>query len=236
MSTPSLQRPSRKWRLILSVLVSVHLAAVILHPLSFQAQGDLGASPVITTLFAPFRGYGQLLYIDRGYAFFAPDPGPSHLIQAAITAKDGSRVEKMYPDLDQHQPRLMYHRHFMLSEYLHEIYQPPGPPRDLVAADPEAAEYWTLARTRYVKVHQSIVNHLNHEHPGQESAIRRIEHLIPDLGSYIDKPIELDDPQLYRVLLDRPIGVRDAGGSVEALTAPDKPAEAIPSPTGEPVR
>jgi hypothetical protein len=183
---------------------------------------------LIATLMAPLERYSQFLYIDRGYAFFAPDPGPSHLVQAAITDGRGERVELMFPDLEQQWPRLLYHRHFMLAEYLNEIYQPPGPPDELVEIDREEAEFWVRSRARYEHVRQSIVEHLEHENPGKEVAIRRIEHLIPDLIEYQLEPIELTDPRLYQVMLDQPAFVDSAGD----LAAPVGPPETIPAPAG----
>ncbi|KAA1260193.1 hypothetical protein LF1_27320 [Rubripirellula obstinata] len=233
--------PSRRWRSIASVIVLLHVAAVILPPLAFQARGPLGVSPAIETAITPFEKYAQSFYIDRGYAFFAPDPGPSHLIQAAITDSDGNRVEELYPDLDQQWPRLLYHRHFMLAEYLEEIYHPPGPPRELAELDREAAEYWVRSRARYEHVRQSVVDHLKQKHSGQQVAIRRIEHLIPDLSMFIEQPIALDDPQLYRVLQDQPIDVLgDIAGNpsqsdADVLVAPTKPPETIEPPKGDPV-
>ena len=230
---PELAAISRPWRWAISLLVVFHLAAVILPPLSFQTRGPLGVSPIVDTLQTPVEAYGQFTYIDRGYAFFAPDPGPSHLIQAAITGQDGKRVEKMFPDLDDQWPRLRYHRHFMLAEYLEEIYQPPGPPRELAKLDREAAEYWFRARARYEHVRQSIIDHLRKQNPGQEVAIRRIEHLIPDLTLYVEEPIALDSPDLYRVLFDQPIDAPAPPDQDATLTAPNRPAETIPPPSGQ---
>ncbi|TWU51043.1 hypothetical protein Poly51_43370 [Rubripirellula tenax] len=227
-------------RLFLSVLLVGHLLAVVAPPLSFQARGPLGVSPVVDTALAPIHGYSQALYMDRGYAFFAPDPGPSHLFQAAIMSQDGTKKELMFPDLKQQQPRLLYHRHFMLSEFLNEIYHPPGPPPGLAEIDRDEAENWVRARARYEHVRQSIVRHLQSDHPGQDVAVRRIEHLIPDLIAFRQSPTPIDDPQLYRVMLDRPIGLPGQTGAsdrVGDLVAPNRPPEAIPSPAnGEPDR
>ena len=120
----------------------------------------------------------------------------------------------------------------MLAEYLEEIYQPPGPPPELVKLDREAAEYWVRTRARYEHVRQSVVDHLKEKHGNQNVAIRRIEHLIPDLTMFIDEPIALDDPQLYRVLEDHPV---DISGGDDVLVAPTQPAETIPLPKGDPV-
>ena len=193
-----------------SLLIAFHLLATVSAPLFYRAQGPRGPSPIVATLAQPTRGYGQFLYIDRGYAFFAPDPGPSHLIQAAITSEDKNRKEIMIPDLDEQWPRLMYHRHFMLAEYLNENYQPKGPPRELFEADRQAAEEWVRLRARYEHLRDSILDHLRKVNPKKEVAIRRLEHSSPELTLYLREPIALDDQRLYRVLLDNPVTFRPA--------------------------
>lgn len=226
--------PAPRLRLLISVLLIGHLMAVVLPPLSFQSRGPLGVSPVVATAMTPVEGYSQALYMDRGYAFFAPDPGPSHLIQAAITAKDGSRVEQLFPNLDDQWPRLLYHRHFMLAEFITEIYQPPGPPPELAQVDRDEAERWLRSRARYEHVRQSFVDHLRSRHPGQDVAIRRVEHLIPDLVPFTQSPIALDAPESYRVLLDTPVTLPldETVSPVQDLVAPVAPPESVPAPTG----
>ena len=83
----------RLGRFSLSILVLMHLAAVVLPPLSFQSRGPLGGSPFVTNLIRPFEAYCQFLYLDRGYSFFAPDPGPSHLIQIRVADSSGASEE-----------------------------------------------------------------------------------------------------------------------------------------------
>lgn len=216
--SPDLERPVIGWKQrLISLVLVLHLTAVALPPMMFQS----GGSAWVATLLTPFRAYTEFLYLDRGYAFFAPNPGPSHLIQAAVTQSDGQRTETMYPDLDQQWPRLLYHRHFMLAEFLTEIYQPPGPPRELVEMDRLAAEDWVRLRARYEHVRQSIVDHLRHEHDEKPVAIRRIEHLIPSAQEYLSEDIQLTNPLLYDVLRDLP------------LTSPPPiaaPPESIPPP------
>jgi len=221
MTVPS--TPTNKYvRCAISLLLIGHLLAVVLPPLSFQTGGPIGQSPAISTIFAaPLEAYSQFLYVDRGYAFFPPDPGPSHLVHVAMTALDGSLVESLIPDLDVHWPRLLYHRHFMMTEFLETIYQPPGPPSDLVEAAPEEAEYWVRTRRRYEHVRQSIIDHLRHEHPGHDVAIRRIEHLIPDVIEYRLYPVALTDPESYRVMLDQPIEEPTVRGELPVQIVPD---------------
>ncbi len=196
---------SKRFRLALSLLLVLHLLAVFLPPLSFQTRGPLGQSPSVSSVLRPLEGYGEFLYINRGYAFFAPDPGPSHLIQAAITDSQGNRTEVMIPDRQAQWPRLLYHRHFMLTEFLFEIYEPALSPAAIAALDPQEANYWRQSRSRYEHFRQSLVQHLEHTNPESEVAIRRIEHLIPDLVEFQRQPVALTDPESYRVLLDQPI-------------------------------
>jgi hypothetical protein len=219
---------SKRSRVIVSCLVIAHLMAVAVPPLAFQSVGPLGLSPAVETVLFPVEHYSQMLYLDRGYAFFAPDPGPSHLIQAGLTDGSGKLTERMYPDRQAQWPRLLYHRHFMLTEYLNDIHQPPGPPEDLVKSDAEAAASWGAARTRYEHVRRSMSEHLEAAYPGNTAAIRRIEHLIPGVIEFQEQPISLTDRRLYQFLLDQPIALRPEGD----LVAPDRPPEAVPVPDG----
>jgi len=197
-------------RLAISILIMGHLLAVVLPPLSVQTRSPIGQSPSVATALGLIERYSQMVYIDRGYAFFAPDPGPSHLIQAAVTDGNGTRIEQMYPDRDLQWPRLLYHRHFMLSEFMETIYQPPGPSTELQELDSEQAKYWREARMRYQHVRKSVVNHLKRQNPDRDVAIRRVEHLLPDLIDYQRDPIELDDDRMYRVLLDQNVPAGDS--------------------------
>ena len=219
---------STRVRIGLSVLIVVHLLAVFLPPLSLQTQGALGQSPSVATFLRPLEPYTQFLYIDRGYAFFAPDPGPSHLVQAAITDGSGDMVEVMFPDREKQWPRLLYHRHFMLTEFLDEIYFPPGPPPELAEVDQAEAELWERQRSRYEHVRQSYVEHLKHVNPGKDIAIGRRERLIPGIVDFQREPIALNDPRLLRVVADVPILFDDD----ESLAAPAQPPETIPPPEG----
>ena len=212
---------SPRIRLVLSVLIIGHLLAVITPPLFFQTRGPAGVSPSVTTLSSLTGGYSRWLHLNRGYAFFAPDPGPTHLIGAAIGEGDRRR-EILIPDLDRSWSRLNYHRHLMLAEYLHATYQPPGPPPALQRDAPERAAAWTARRERYETLRRSIIEHLEAEHDAP-AAIRRVEHLLPDYAAYVADPVPLDDPSLYRVLPDVPIG-----GAASPL--PPAAPERIPLP------
>lgn len=221
----------RRIKIIISTLLVFHLAAVVLPPLAFQTLGVNGPSPLVGTLIIPFSGYGQFLHMDRGYAFFAPNPGPSHLVQAAFTAADGTITERMYPNLDDQWPRLLYHRHFMLTEYLNESYYPPVPDLQMFEDDQADALDWQQRRERYEYIRQSMVDHLKHENDGRAVAIRRIEHGVPGLQDFREEPISLTDPRLYSVLLDQSMMEED----VAAETNEEIPAsQAIDDPQSLP--
>ena len=215
-------------RLLLSILLIGHLLAVVGPPLAYQARGPIGLSPSVATVMSPVESYGQALFLDRGYAFFAPDPTPSHLFQVAIKNDKGEVEQFLVPDRTQQKPRLAYHRHFMLSEYLTEIYQPPGPPRELAKQEPDVAEQWRKARDHYMQVRQSIYQHVEASNPGSEIiGLRRVEHLVPRWETYNLNPVPLDDKALYRIMFDQLPG--ESGGT---LIAPQQPAETVPIPEG----
>lgn len=198
-----------------SVLIIGHVWAVIGRPLEFATQGPFGASPSMTRFRQPVRGYSQFTYLDHGYAFFAPEPGPSHLIRATVTPTepgDGSEpgpnpvapIVRNYPDLNDQWPRLLYHRHFMLAEFLNDIYHPPGEPPQEIAQNPIAIREWIQARRRYEMVRDSILNRLQTAYPQAAVAIDRIEHRQPGLPEFMEGNVPLDAPQLYSVLPDAP--------------------------------
>jgi hypothetical protein len=104
-------------RAALSAVLAVHLLAVFVGPWAMPPQGSELASS-LARLLAP---YVQATYLDNGYRFFAPEPGPSHLIRYEATMPDGKVVEGIFPSLKEQWPRLLYHRHFMLSEFAYTL-------------------------------------------------------------------------------------------------------------------
>jgi hypothetical protein len=61
--------------------------------------------------------YLDALYLNHGYYFFAPDPGPGHLVYYDVFDAQGNLLKQgHFPDWELHRPRLWYHRHFMLAE------------------------------------------------------------------------------------------------------------------------
>ena len=58
------------------------------------------------------------MFLNHGYHFFAPEPAPSTLISFEAERADGTKVAGHFPSRKSI-PRLLYHRHFMLTEHLH---------------------------------------------------------------------------------------------------------------------
>jgi hypothetical protein len=202
------QRGTR-WRFLCSVLIIGHLWAIVGRPLDFATQGPNGSSPATGAFYAPVRGYAEFAYLNHGYAFFAPDPGPNHLLR--VTVKAGNQEEgdqgtartATYPDRQQQWPRLLYHRHFMLTEFLHNLHQPPRIP-DEVLRQSELAEDWRLRRARYEMIRDSMYRHLVETWGSEGLQMERVEHRLVGLPEYFEEGVKLDDPRLYTVLPDDP--------------------------------
>ncbi|MEL7267825.1 MAG: hypothetical protein AAFN70_10200 [Planctomycetota bacterium] len=195
--------PRRSWVfLLLSCLIIGHLWAVFSYPLQFATRTTYGEpSPSTELLSRPFRGYAEAMYLNHGYAFFAPDPGPSHLFRATITTADGKTLTRMYPDLQQQWPRLLYHRHFMLAEFLNNSHMY-AVPEDQKEDDSMEIQQWKLNRDLYVALRDSFRDHLQQQYPDSEIQIERIEHLIPEVMEFRDG-MEIDRRELFLVLPDR---------------------------------
>ncbi len=128
------------WRCLVSVLVILHLVAIFSAPWDLAVKMEGGAlppgyemqmpqqpvpppdspvwqMPVVThSLHTFFHEYLNLLYLNHGYEFFAPDPSGTHVIDYQVTKADGTVVDGRFPSHDEHWPRLLYHRHMMLAE------------------------------------------------------------------------------------------------------------------------
>ena len=190
-----------KWRVVISLLLIVHVVAIIMPPFMLQASGPVGSSPIGETVMNLLSPYIDIAFLNHGYAFFAPDPGPSHLFRARIEFADGRPpIEQTFPDLRRQRPRLLYHRHFMLSEQLHELFLPPQPPAEMtadVAAEPSQLEDWRIRRRVYELKWQSYVNHLRAKHGASRVTLTRVRHRMIDVPEVQQQGRRLDDRETY---------------------------------------
>lgn len=101
-------------RIWVSLGLAFHLFCVVLSPLA-TVPPRAALSVQAQQVFSP---YSQTLFLQHGYRFFAPEPGPSHVVQYRVSDGKGVVAEGQFPDRDSIWPRQLYHRWFMLSETL----------------------------------------------------------------------------------------------------------------------
>lgn len=185
--------PWSPWlRGLVSLAIVYHLAAVIIAPMSIppSIHGDY---------FRPWLApYMAVTFLDHGYKFFAPDPGPSHLVRYELEFDDGHRDEGVFPSRDTHWPRLYYHRHFMLSEFINTFQ--PGPdfnPNLEWEKQPLSPAERTFA--------QSYAAHLLAKTGAARVRLYLRRHLLPSPMDVLDGK-RLDDPSFYR---ERMLGTFD---------------------------
>ncbi len=188
-------------KLAASVFIVWHLWAVLAEPIRFQTRGPVQPSPAADLLYQPVGPYAEFIYLTHGYAFFAPDPGPNHLIDAKSLSTDGSILaERRYPDRKLDRPRLYYHRHFMISEFYNNLYRPPLPKE--VEIEPEVRQAILAERAMYDRVKQSIQTHLATLNNADRVVLTRIEHRMPGLPEFVRERVKLTDKRLYQDLID----------------------------------
>lgn len=107
---------STRWRrfgfALLNTWLVIHLTAIVIAPATVGPSSQ--TSRFVWELVSP---YLQILYLNHGFHYFAPEPGSSNLISWTVTRSDGTSVSGRFPNFKIF-PRLLYHRHFMLSEFL----------------------------------------------------------------------------------------------------------------------
>jgi len=195
---------SGKRRWLVSLLLVSHLTAVFIAPFSFETVMDSGiGSPLVLRVSEWFRPYTQAAYLHHGYAFFAPDPGPSHLLRYRLhfSGSPDQRTGQL-PDRDAHWPRLLYHRHFMLSEQLHGTFEPPQPPsRELFDRElfPLIERIWKARRHVYEAQWESYRRHLQATHDAERVEMERVEHRLI-FPNELRNGKRITDADLYVVL------------------------------------
>jgi hypothetical protein len=103
---------SKPVRGLASVGILVYLAILLIGPLSNPIASTHLTRPIAERI-APIH---RALFLGHGYRFFAPDPGPTHRLLYRGVRADGTEFSGHFPDRENHWPRLLYHRWFMLSE------------------------------------------------------------------------------------------------------------------------
>jgi len=214
------------------VLVLLHLIAVLAEPLFFFSRSDFQVGPEFYSMRRYLAPYVDWMYLDHGYFFFAPNPGPSHLVAIQkkklqpLTTSRLSSDAFVFPDRKEQWPRLLYHRYFMLSEFYNNTFAP----TDLLEpekSDPIVVERWKMDRRFYETLQRSISGSARHWLPDARSG-------LPDL----------QEPQEFELLrLERPLpapeeilkGIRRLGDSRDLIVLPEGPESLVgPEQVGAP--
>lgn len=209
--------PQPTWRLgrrvFVSLLLLVHVAAVFTAPFTFASSSGPGsASPFASSVMTALRAYIDAAYLNQGYFFFAPNPGPSHLVRCRLENGEGPKTDEwLFPDRQRHWPRLLYHRHFMLSESLNSRYVPAEPPPEILGDKLQMAN-WREGRRQYELLRESYRQHLCAALGAKRADMIRVEHREPTPFEF-QQGLPLDALSLYRDLPD---------------DAPAAPVEALP--------
>ena len=194
---------TRKTKVLVSLLLAAHLLAVVAEPFRFFTySGTRGSSPAAEPLRVALAPYVEFAFLNHGYFFFAPEPGPSHLLHCELQFADGSRSVIRYPDKSAQRPRLLYHRHFMLAEFLNQLHVPPVDPQWTGQASQAELDGWIEGRRRYDLVKQSMQSHLATRYGATTVTIDRLRHALPGSEAVLKQGLPLDDPSLYILLPD----------------------------------
>lgn len=190
--------------LLLNVWLAFHVFAIFISP-----AGMPPASPLLVDAAQIARPYNQFMFLNHGYHFFAPDPGASTLVSYVVDQPGDAPVKGRFPDTSI-EPRLLYHRYFMLAE-------------NLGAFHPEMqAEIYTAYARYFSEMHDSnsiTLSLLSHN----PSSIIRIQAggELSDPETFIEKRLgsfNFDTPQDELVPLDA--ATKSAKSNPEPESAP----------------
>ncbi len=195
---------TQRWKWLLSGLIALHLLAVVAEPFRFFTRSRRGTSPAADPARMWLAPYIEFTYLNHGYFFFAPEPGPSHLMECRLTMPDDQQVSLTFPDKRKQWPRLLYHRHFMLAEFLHQLHVPPFE-AEVAGDDERFARDWQAERALYESVRDSMSQHVTARFGATATQIERLEHRLPSDDEVFRQRVPLDSPALYITLPDAPL-------------------------------
>lgn len=175
--------------------------------------------------------YVEWMYLDHGYFFFAPNPGPGHLVECSIVptvtgGQDAEPKKWIFPDKNELRPRLLYHRFFMLSEFYNDRFAPEDIPAE-AKKDQEFLNRWRFDRGFYESLQGSITRSIIHHHNAESVKLSRIERMLPESDQVLRENWKLNDPRLSSTLLETLVAPPATAPPTEAI-----PANELPPATG----
>ncbi len=157
-----------RWaRRLITVGLLYHVLGMIVAPLVVPPTSSL-----LRSVSGVFRPYLQTFYLNHGFHFFAPEPGDSTLVAFTVEREDGTTMQGIMPNR-KIWPRLLYHRHFMLTESLSYV-------------PDELSEAW----------HESYARCLARKYDGQKVTLTHVRHYIPS-PQMVRDGVPLDHPDSY---------------------------------------
>jgi hypothetical protein len=224
-SSPQQARLAPWAKALISLCLALHLTAVFVAPFAFACNAGGSSSPLADAVYRKLRPYIAAVFLDHGYFFFAPNPGPTHLVDYKVEFADGKPpIEGRFPNLATERPRLLYHRYFMLSEALHASFVPAdGPPEPspppLTASSEERTRFqleraqhqaaladWQRRRKQYEALRESIERHLLEQYGAKRVTLTRIEHRPPLPDEFDSLGRRLNDAASYVKLSETAVG------------------------------
>jgi hypothetical protein len=208
----------------------VHFSGVLSEPLRFFSRSEVRTGPEFAWLAETMKPYSQWLYINHGYFFFAPNPGPSHLIQCDFSPPDKSEaIEKpgsklTMPDRAEHWPRLLYHRYFMLSEFYNSRFAPQQVTEEL-KKDTEFMQSWSFNKELYDQLQKSMVTSIKHSRSKVTVELRRVERWLPSSQQVLREGWTLNDARLTNVLSETMMAEAVAPAIQELPIKPSEPTK-----------
>ena len=217
-------------QIVLLVLFLIHFLGVLSEPLRFFSRSDVRTGPEFAWLDQMMGPYSQCLYINHGYFFFAPNPGPGHLIQCSFSSTPGAKTQienpkqkLLLPDRNEHWPRLLYHRYFMLAEFYTNRFAPQQVSEEL-KKDVEFMQRWSFDKELYDQIQRSMIASLKHSRHQDWVELRRLERLLPDSQQVLREGWSLNDARLTSLLPETMLE-KSTAPPIDDL--PSKPSEQI---------
>jgi len=193
---------------------SVHMLGVLAEPLRFFSRSDVAVAPDFELIAETMQTYSQWLYLDHGYFFFAPNPGPGRLIQCSFQpvrmagdppASPDLRIQadaaavSTLPDKQNQRPRLLYHRYLMLAEFYNSRFAPSQIPAES-RKDPEFATRWAQDFEMYKRLQASMMKSLKHKLGTSSITFSRVEPSRPTPDSVLNQKVQLNERRLLEIL------------------------------------
>jgi hypothetical protein len=171
---PSVNRGVPRFlRWVISLWLIVHLGAIVIAPAAVGPSSEL-----VHASWNCIEPYIELLYLNHGYHFFAPEPEESTLLSYEAERPDGTLIHGRIPDREI-TPRLLYHRYFMLTEHMRD-------------APEELQDLW----------HRSYADQIGRQCGATRVSLTRQTHLLPT-RERIMQGGRLSDPESYE---SQPLG------------------------------